>query len=80
MRQERFLPCQRVLDVNLASIYRTCRALVPGMAAGGGHWPDAPDRGRIRGWFCTRQLRQSRGDRHRVSGEQRPPWTWIQPL
>ena len=49
MRQERFLPCQRVLDVNLASIYRTCRALVPGMAAGGGHWPDAPDRGRMRG-------------------------------
>jgi NAD(P)-dependent dehydrogenase (short-subunit alcohol dehydrogenase family) len=27
---------QRVLDVNLASIYRTCRALVPGMVAGGG--------------------------------------------
>jgi len=29
MRQERFLPCQRVLDVNLASIYRTCRAWRP---------------------------------------------------
>lgn len=27
---------QRVLDVNLTSIYRTCRALVPGMVAGGG--------------------------------------------